>query len=538
MSLLLSKHSPAPADSTMSPYLKQNAPTGSLGAEVNGLPKVSDAQQADQEKVSIGWKMQSLNATADSLLKSATRLEEEVERETRYWEQVLAVKEQGWSLCRLPRERYTMGVRYGFAEGMLISFIALDLGLTALKAASEFRDRGLAALRRDEDGNIHFDRGVESINRTLRVRIQQHNKEIISRTQATSRIANEVPVETEILEARNSIFDEELHHELHREARTLASHGVRCIGDTIKIPYEADKQILIDLTSFDDDDLDMPQLDEVTQKLKPDQTPDWIVLCLRLLLTHTHRQTLRRRCQPPPPISEKPPVKPTYILLRPILAHIRHRDALQSTQEFLRKLSQPLSSASLQFTSSTSPTLLPTPPSTARRQPTKSTLTTAFTLPLTTTLTTTLPSKTATLSLEITTPLSTTYTATLTPVIPTTNTPEPISVTSFPSLKPHILHLLSSDLISLIISTPSPHPKIGSWKASDPYKGELTRRNGRTRQIDKLCVQVDETELVATWQGGAVGFDGLRTASWGLEGGQVERGLLEWLEDVGSDVMQ
>ena len=36
--------------------------------------------------------------------------------EARYWEDVLAVKQKGWSVCRYPRERQTLGVRYGFLE--------------------------------------------------------------------------------------------------------------------------------------------------------------------------------------------------------------------------------------------------------------------------------------------------------------------------------------------------------------------------------------------------------------------------------------
>ena len=61
--------------------------------------------------------MQSLNNAADSLLKSASRLEEEIGKETKYWNSVLAVKDKGWSLSRLPREKHTLGIRYGFAEG-------------------------------------------------------------------------------------------------------------------------------------------------------------------------------------------------------------------------------------------------------------------------------------------------------------------------------------------------------------------------------------------------------------------------------------
>ncbi len=118
VSLLLSKTNPRQAEITMSPFLKENLPMGCLGAEVVQAPEKSEAEIKALQIVSVGWKMQSLKSTADSLLRSATRLEQEVGRETKYWEKILAVKEQGWSLCRLPREKHTLGVRYGFAEGM------------------------------------------------------------------------------------------------------------------------------------------------------------------------------------------------------------------------------------------------------------------------------------------------------------------------------------------------------------------------------------------------------------------------------------
>lgn len=117
ISLLLSKHTPRQAEITLSPYLKQNLPMGSLGAEVLQVPQKSDGERAQDEKIPLGWKLNALASTAESLFKSASRLEQEIERETRYWAQVLAVKEQGWPICRLPREKHTLGVRYGFAEG-------------------------------------------------------------------------------------------------------------------------------------------------------------------------------------------------------------------------------------------------------------------------------------------------------------------------------------------------------------------------------------------------------------------------------------
>ena len=117
VSLLLSQHAPAAAQTTLSPFLKQTLSLGCLGADVIQKPQKPDGVKESEEMVGIGWRMQSLNSAADRLLKSASRLKEEMGREARYWEQVLAVKEKGWSMHRLPREKHVLGVRYGFAEG-------------------------------------------------------------------------------------------------------------------------------------------------------------------------------------------------------------------------------------------------------------------------------------------------------------------------------------------------------------------------------------------------------------------------------------
>lgn len=126
VSLLLSRHAFKQAETTISPFLKQNVPMGSLGTEILQLPQVSDSKNRDDDRVSTGWKQQSLHATQDSLIQAATRLEKDLERETDYWEQVLAVKEKGWSICRLPREKHTLGVRYGFLEGKSLSQVFLS----------------------------------------------------------------------------------------------------------------------------------------------------------------------------------------------------------------------------------------------------------------------------------------------------------------------------------------------------------------------------------------------------------------------------
>jgi mediator of RNA polymerase II transcription subunit 17 len=117
VSLLLSHHAPRQAEMSISPHLKQMVPLGSLNVDVIRTPQKSESTEKDTEAIARGWKLEGYNAAANKLLKAAARLESEVAAETKYWDEVLAVKDKGWKVCRLPRERQALGVQYGFLEG-------------------------------------------------------------------------------------------------------------------------------------------------------------------------------------------------------------------------------------------------------------------------------------------------------------------------------------------------------------------------------------------------------------------------------------
>lgn len=240
--------------------------------------------------------MQSLSGAADSLLKAATRLEKEIGRETTYWDQVLFVKDEGWSLCRLPREKHTLGVRYGFAESY-----------------ADFRDRGLGALRRDSEGQLSLDRGVRAGRyQRLRVRILQKGEPIATSTEKLRDSEQGSAVARQILQARDSIFDEELQMEIHREARGLLSQDVRCKGSKVLMPFEGDKQVEVDL-------VDAEQMENEPQ-LEKHVAADAILIALRLLLSQAHRLNLRTRSQVPPPLrGDGTRPRPVYAILKPIL---------------------------------------------------------------------------------------------------------------------------------------------------------------------------------------------------------------------------
>ncbi|KAH0543678.1 hypothetical protein FGG08_001993 [Glutinoglossum americanum] len=365
ISLLLSKETPRAAEISLSRAVQDHVPLGSLGADKIPVSQLPPNEQRDQELVSRGWKLQGLENTAESLLKSADRLEREAESEGKYWAQILAVRDKGWSVCRLPRERHTLGVRFGFGE-----------------AAAEFKERGLPALRRGEDGNIILDQGITSSqNKTVRVRVRRNNTITgISMPPEGPKSEDSASIENLILQARNSVYEEELFYELSREARLLANQGVRTIDDTIVLSLEDTTQILIDLIP----------VGEATAAADPKQSPphhtndddiaQGIALALRILLSYAHRVNLKRRSQPPPPIDRKWPIPP-HLILHPILTHLFHQQALRALKSLLSALVAPVVAAGLHasytfntYTNCTSPTQ--PPGAMAARRAWKTTMTT------------------------------------------------------------------------------------------------------------------------------------------------------------------
>ncbi|KZF22695.1 hypothetical protein L228DRAFT_247063 [Xylona heveae TC161] len=328
VSLLLSKHTPKQAEVSMSPYLQQHAPKGSLGMEKVQNPQLPDAEKQDQELVSRGWKLQGLQSSADSLLRSAARLEKEMEHEARYWEQVLSVSEKGWAVCRVPGEGRTLGVRFGFAE-----------------ASPEFKHRGFAALRRIGDGTLMLDQGLASTQpKAIRVRVETSPQNVAYSQLPSLAAVQPTSLEDRILQARNTVYEEELFYELAREARTVVNQGVRIIGSTIHLPRMGDEQISIDLVSLNDSN--DSTADPLTAPSNPlEKRAESIVTCLRILLSYAHRQNLHRRSEIPQPLTDRKQATPIYSIIRPVLTHLQHRSVVQSIQTFLDNFTAPLQSA-------------------------------------------------------------------------------------------------------------------------------------------------------------------------------------------------
>lgn len=117
ISLLLSKQNPTTASLTLSQPLRDLVGIGTLGADRLEDSNVTQEMTNDKLNVATGWTLLEINQTRDSAEDAAKFLQKEMAAEGKYWEDIMKVQSSGWSVCRMPNERHTLGVRFGFSEG-------------------------------------------------------------------------------------------------------------------------------------------------------------------------------------------------------------------------------------------------------------------------------------------------------------------------------------------------------------------------------------------------------------------------------------
>ncbi|GKT92503.1 LOW QUALITY PROTEIN: RNA polymerase II mediator complex component SRB4 [Colletotrichum tofieldiae] len=327
VSLLLSKESPAQAGVTLSQALRDWTGIGTLGIakrEDSEEQKQRDAERAkDNRDVSLGWALLDIETTKASADKAASHLSREVEREAKYWDEVLAVHQAGWSMCRLPAERHTL-------------------------ASPEFRNSSLAPLRRGDDGTALLQHGrVGAGSQRLSITVSRSG-ETTGRLAIGSSVPDSALLPDRVLEARNTIFAQELWHELHREAHSLASYGVRANNDSINFNPTSGPSLTLELETLDDS--------AATVSASADNVlAEATHLGLHILLSHAHRLNELQRLRPTPLIND---AQNQYHLFRPIIAKILYDRTVEQVTSFAGDLTRILRRAGVEAASFT----LNTPP--------------------------------------------------------------------------------------------------------------------------------------------------------------------------------
>jgi mediator of RNA polymerase II transcription subunit 17 len=317
----------------MSPALRAAVPVACLGYD--RISRREDKRALSEEtRIARAWKIDGLNNAADMLLSASKRLGAEVEKETKYWEEVLDIRNDGWVVTRMPRERNVLAVRYGFAE-----------------SAQKYKGRGIGALRRNDDGSVRMDdidvAGARG-RAMLRVRVLKNGELVGTSTQSASIDAGG-SVKDMIRRARNFIYEDELFFEIMREARASPAVEMRTAEDSATIQLAEGKAVVLDmvylasciqyylcmLTVFqapiDDDPASVPPYPE-------NDLAQGIALALRILLSYNHRLALKRRSRPPLPLGLAKHHTLPLQLLRPISVHLFHHQNLKHLTRALTKL--------------------------------------------------------------------------------------------------------------------------------------------------------------------------------------------------------
>ena len=333
VSLLESEHV-AHAAQTMSVALKEAVPNKTLGTDLWEHMPVDEARLAQDRLLARNVKMRSLQQSADAILGAAKRLEDNVRKETQFWDQMLSISSKGWSICRLPNSK-GLGVRYGFSE-----------------SSAEFSRRDIAALNSNEDGSVSLDRGFGTKPTGLKITVSR-NGQVAGRSSLPSTSdESETTLEARIRHARDSIFDEELFREMMRESRTMASLGVAVRGKTIIIPAATiedpdSTEIHIELAPLDDG------AEFQSGSASPDNaTAQAIALGARLILSQAHRDKLIKRSEVPAPMAERSEEKPVMSILKPLTSFLLHKSSLKAVNSYIAKATAVLSLAGIDVTAS------------------------------------------------------------------------------------------------------------------------------------------------------------------------------------------
>ncbi|KAI5464048.1 subunit 17 of mediator complex-domain-containing protein [Mariannaea sp. PMI_226] len=322
LSLLLSKQNPTQAGVTLSQGLREMVGIGTMGADKLDDSNVTQEKVQDHEDIAIGWTLMEINKARDAAEAAKSFLEREMAAEGKHWEGIVAVQKSGWSISRVPQERHTLGVRFGFSE-----------------AAPEFRSNGLAPMRRGEDGAVQLDCGrLGGVSERLVVTYERNGK-VTGRSALPAHTTDDAPLEARVLEARNTIFAQELWHELTREARTLAAYDVKPVGSRLTCTLDPTSKLIIEL---------VPLGSEPSEEQLPDNNlAESISLSMHILLSYAHRHNELMRTRPMSPHIPRSRGQQTYALLRPILARLVHINSVRACVSHVGSLVQGFQKAGL-----------------------------------------------------------------------------------------------------------------------------------------------------------------------------------------------
>lgn len=372
--------------------------------------------------------------------------------------------------------------------------------------------------------------------RTIRVRLLHQGKQIASSMAAAPKPSTDDSVEAGILNARNSVFDEELHHEIHREARNLVNQGVRSVGTSVLIPFESNKQLEIDLVSTEDSTLDSATEDNIESSRMAENA----TLVLRILLSYAHRQNLRSRSKKPPALRETKPPRSLYPILKPVVEYLQHRSHVQALQTFLTEVRATIDKAGLNLTvvtpeSSYDIASISAVATKSEDSSKVEALVQQLTSPLHSTMAINMIDASTVVNLDIQTTLSLPEGTTFNVVNkefplqnPVSQLPRSTQYTTIVDVENCITHLTTLSILHHLLS------EFSDWRTCSTHGTSMMRNRSGTKDREIVTLALAKGQLSMTWQrSGSLNDQGLWTwEAEDLEGNSETRSITDVLQHL------
>lgn len=194
-------------------------------------------------------------------------------------------------------------------------------------------------MRRSDDGSVELDLGrLGAISEGIVVTYHRDG-EVVGRSVPRRRSGGDASLEARVLEARNTIFSQELWHELTREARTLAAYDVRLDGARLTCKTDRASAITVEL-------LPLASCPAAAADGLPDNgTAEAVSTSLHVLLSYAHRYNELVRTRPMPPHVPRSRGPQMYALLRPVIARFTSRRSVGACTRLVGGLARALRSA-------------------------------------------------------------------------------------------------------------------------------------------------------------------------------------------------
>jgi len=289
----------------MSPMLQQVAPAGSIEIKLIEPKAVSKIRVRRMNDIAVVTRAQAFTSAAAKLASASDRLDTEAQHQSKYWEQLASLRSNGWLVSRVPNDTKALVVHFGSAE-----------------AAPQYRNRAVAALRQDENGDLTLPgqiqvRRPKILSVTIHRRGRVTGRSILERENTSAR----THLEDKLVQAQEALFQEELFNEASKEARLLANMGVKARSSSIEFSVSDQCSVAV---SYAKQPLERPPESQVD-----DELAEFVGNGLRLMLVAEHQQRhLQRAEHKPPPMSQNPRSAAEYALLRPVISLLRHHSEI------------------------------------------------------------------------------------------------------------------------------------------------------------------------------------------------------------------